>query len=103
MTSRWSSDELIVVLAFYFKSARFEQTDSHPECQKLAKAIGRSAGAVDQQIRNIDYELVRQAGDRHVGPTLSQLYEEYKDDIPNLYRTAKDVLDRNGWEYYYFD
>jgi len=99
---RWADHEMILLLAFYFRYPRASHTDSHEDCQRLAHAIGRSPGAVDNQLRNIDYDLVREAGDRHVSRRLGQLLDEYKDNLTRLYSVANQVLRDRGWDFPYF-
>jgi len=97
--SRWSDDEIIVLLAFYFRYPRLAHTDSHPDCQRLARILGRSAGAVDNQLRNIDFDLMRRTADRHCSRRLAELLEQYKDNLPILYREANVILQRKGWDF----
>lgn len=97
--SRWSDDEFIVLLAFYFRYPRSSHTDSHPDCQKLARTLGRTPGAIDNQLRNIDFDLVHQTSDRHCSQRLAQLLDQYKDNLPTLYQAANAILQRNGWRF----
>lgn len=99
---RWSDDELVVLLAFYFRYPRLSHTDSHPDCQRLARVLGRSAGAVDHQLRNIDFDLVRQTADRHCSQRLAQLLNQYKDNLPYLYSEANSILERRNWGFPHF-
>lgn len=96
-SNRWSDDQLIVLLAFYFRRPRAEHTDSHPRCIQLANAIGRTPGAADNQMRNIDYDLVRTAGDRHCSVRLGQLLNLHRSNLTALYREANRVVRRTGW------
>ena len=95
----WPDDQLIVLLAFYFRYPRKSHTDSHPDCQRLASALGRTPGAVDQQLRNLDYDLVRQTADRHVSQRLAILLDQYKDNLLNLYQDANAIIHRNVWNF----
>lgn len=99
---RWSDDDLVVLLAFYFRYPRSSHTDSHPDCQGLARVLGRSASAVDHQLRNIDFDLVRQAADRHCSQRLAQFLNQYKDNLPHLYSEANSILERRNWEFLHF-
>lgn len=94
---RWSRDELLVLLAFYFKYPRASHTDSHADCIRLATELQRTPSAVDSQLRNLDYDLVRQAGDRHVSTELQAILDEFKDDIRATYREANKVVRDHGW------
>jgi hypothetical protein len=96
---RWTDDQLIVLLAFYYRTPQPEQTDSHIRCQQFAHAIGRTPGAVDSQLRNVAYDLARHVGDRHVSRKLAALHDLHKDDLPGLYRMANRILRRTGWAY----
>ncbi|MDQ3819150.1 MAG: hypothetical protein M3362_15945 [Acidobacteriota bacterium] len=93
----WTDDELIVLLAFYFRYPRASHTDSHADCQRLAKALKRSPGAVDNQLRNIDVDLVRSVGDRHVSRRLGELLDHHKINVPSLYREANEIIRRKKW------
>ena len=95
----WTDDELIVLLAFYFRYPRKSHTDSHSDCQRLAAALGRTPGAIDQQLRNIDFDLVRQTGDRHGSQNLAGLLDQFKDNLINLYQDANTIIQRNGWNF----
>lgn len=94
---RWTREEFVVLLAFYFKYPRASHTDSHADCIGLAGALQRTPSAVDSQLRNIDYDLVRQSGDRHVSIHLLEILNEFKDDIPSVYREANRIVRANGW------
>src|SRR5437868_3103286 len=94
---RWTRDEFVVLLAFYFKYPRASQTDSHADCIRLAAALGRTPGAVDSQLRNIDYDLVRNTGDRHVSSNLHDILNEFRDNIPAVYREANRLVRHNTW------
>ncbi len=93
----WAYDELLVLLAFYFRYPRPSHTDSHSDCQLLASVLGRSPAAVDHQLRNIDFDLIRATADRHVSRRLSELLDSHRDNLPHLYRQANEALERNGW------
>lgn len=93
----WSDDELVVLLAFYFRFPRLSQTDSHLDCQQIANSIGRTPGAVDNQLRNIDFDLIRRSGDRHCSKKLASLLDQYKDNLVTLYKKANQVIDNNSW------
>lgn len=95
---QWTRDEFVVLLAFYFKYPRASHTDSHADCIRLAEALGRTPSAIDSQLRNIDYDLVRNTGDRHVSAQLYDLLEEFKSDLKATYREANRVVRANGWE-----
>lgn len=95
----WADDELLVLLAFYFRYPRPSHTDSHADCKLIAAVLGRSPGAVDQQLRNIDFDLIRASADRHVSRRLSVLLDTHKDNLPPLYRQANQALTRNGWAF----
>jgi len=95
--ARWSDDELLVLLAFYFRFPRPSHTDSHADCRRLARVIGRTPGAVDNQLRNIDVDLIRAAGDRHVSNRLAELLDEHKHNLTHLYRQANIALRRRRW------
>ena len=101
-TRFWSDDELIVLLAFYFRYPRLSQTNSHLDCQRLANVLGRTAGAVDHQLRNIDFDLVRKSADRHCSQRLASLLVRYKDNLPSVYKDANEVLDSNNWNFPHF-
>jgi hypothetical protein len=94
---RWTRDEFVVLLAFYFKYPRASHTDSHPDCILLAAALGRTPSAIDSQLRNLDYDLVRSSGDRHVSAHLLALLNQFKDDIKATYREANSVVLAHGW------
>ncbi len=96
--AQWTNDEMTVLLAFYFKYPRASRTDSHADCQMIANALGRSPGAVDSQLRNVDFDLVRSVGDRHTSAKLSALLDHYKMNVPTLYREANDAVRRNKWK-----
>lgn len=96
---RWARDEYVVLLAFYFKYPRASHTDSHPDCIRLAGALGRTPSAIDSQLRNLDYDLVRNTGDRHVSAHLQALLNEFKDDIKATYREANRVVRAHEWEF----
>jgi hypothetical protein len=95
---QWTRDEFVVLLAFYFKYPRASHTDSHADCIALAAALGRTPSAVDSQLRNIDYDLLRSSGDRHVSAHLAALLNEFKDDIRETYREANTVVQAHGWD-----
>jgi hypothetical protein len=95
---RWTRDEFVVLLAFYFKYPRASHTDSHSDCIRLAGALERTPSAVDSQLRNLDYDLVRNSGDRHVSTHLQAVLNEFKDDIKATYREANRVVRDQGWE-----
>ena len=94
--ARWTDEEFIVLLAFYFRYPRSSHTDSHQDCQMLAQALERTPGAVDNQLRNIDYDLVRQVDDRHVSQRLWELLSLYKDNLRDLYSEGNRILARWG-------
>lgn len=96
---QWSRDEFVVLLAFYFRYPRPSHTDSHADCIRLADALGRTPSAVDSQLRNIDYDLVRGTGDRHVSVHLSEILGEFRDDIPKAYREANRIIRAKGWNF----
>lgn len=95
----WTDDEFIVLLAFYFRYPRSSHTDSHKDCQRLALTLQRTPGAVDSQLRNIDFDLVRQSADRHCSQRLGDLLNEYKDNLSRLYRDANRILDSRRWRF----
>ena len=95
--AQWSEDELVVLLAFYFRYPRASHTDSHADCKRLAQALGRTPGAIDNQLRNIDFDLVRHTSDRHVSILLDQLLDRHKGNLPELYREANHILRRKEW------
>lgn len=96
---RWTRDEFVALLAFYFKYPRASHTNSHADCIRFATALGRTPAAVDSQLRNIDFDLVRQSGDRHVSADLQALLEEFKDNITALYREANTIVRANHWAF----
>jgi hypothetical protein len=89
---------MIVLLAFYFRYPRASHTDSHKDCQQLAEVLERTPGAVDNQLRNIDVDLLRSVGDRHVSSRLGELLDYYKTNITNLYREANAIVRKNKWK-----
>lgn len=97
--AQWAEDELIVLLAFYFRYPRPSHTDSHADCICLARALGRTPGAIDNQLRNIDVDLVRHTSDRHVSRLLAQLLARHKNNLPTLYREANHVLGQRRWRF----
>lgn len=97
--SVWNDDQIIVLLAFYFRYPRKSHTDSNSDCQLLAAALGRTPGAVDQQLRNIDFDLVRQTGNRHVSQNLANLLDQVKDNLLDLYQNANAIIQRNSWNF----
>jgi hypothetical protein len=96
---RWTRDQLVVLLAFYFKYPRASHTDSHADCIALATALGRTPSAVDSQLRNLDYDLVRGSGDRHVSADLLEVLNEFKDDIKGAYREANRIVRAQEWNF----
>lgn len=90
--TRWNEDELLVLLAFYFRYPRSSHTDSHADCRRLARALRRTPGAVDNQLRNVDFDLVRHTSDRHVSQLLEQLLDRHKDNLSDLYREVNRIL-----------
>lgn len=97
--AQWTADEVIVLLAFYFRYPRASQTDSHPDCIRIAKALGRTPGAIDSQLRNIDFDLVRRTADRHVSRLVAQVLDQHKDNLPGLYRDANRILSKKRWKF----
>lgn len=95
---KWTQEELSVLIAFYFKYPRASHTDSHADCISLAKVLGRTPGAIDSQLRNIDYGLVRKSGDRHVSINLQNLLNQLKDDISETYQVANRIVHARGWD-----
>lgn len=96
---QWTDDELTVLLAFYFRYPRSSHTDSHADCRRLASALSRTPGAVDNQLRNIDFDLVRGTSDRHVSQSLARLLNQKKDNLSGLYREANRILRRRRWRF----
>lgn len=97
--AQWTEDELLVLLAFYFRYPRPSHTDSHADCRRLARALGRTPGATDNQLRNIDFDLVRGTSDRHVSRLLEQLLDRHKDNLTALYREANRILRQRRWQF----
>lgn len=95
--TRWNEDELLVLLAFYFRYPRSSHTDSHADCKRLARALRRTPGAVDNQLRNVDFDLVRHTSDRHVSQLLEQLLDRHKDNLSDLYREVNRILRQRRW------
>jgi hypothetical protein len=100
--AQWSAEELIVLLAFYFRYPRASHTDSHADCRRLARALRRTPGAVDNQLRNIDFDLVRGTADRHVSSLLAQLLDRHRGNLTELYREANRILRQRRWRFQRF-
>jgi hypothetical protein len=95
--SRWSEDELVVLIALYRRHGLTLLDDSQQLCQDFASAIGRTASAVDRQTRNLD-DIVRERGVQHSGSKVARLYEHYsKRNMRGLNQAANDAIDRNNW------
>ena len=95
--SRWSDDELIVLIAHYRRYGLVALDDSHLICQAFAASIGRTASAVDRQARNLD-DLVRKREIQHGGKPLADLWKYYRArNMWGLYKDANAAIDRNGW------
>ena len=93
----WTNEQLVVLQAFYFRYPRAAHTDSHPDCRRLARTLRRTPSAVDSQLRNIDYDLVRGTGDRHVSQKLATVLQQYKDNLQVLYQAANTIIRRRRW------
>ena len=97
--AQWTEQELVVLLAFYFRYPRSSHTDSHADCIRLARALHRTPGAVDNQLRNIDFDLIRRTSDRHASKLLGQLLDRHKDNLPELYREANRIITEERWRF----
>ena len=96
-SKKWTDDEMIVVLAFYFTYPRKSQVYNHPDCENFAKSIGRSRCAVDNQATHIHDDLNLKKPDQQCSKRLAELLEQYKDNLPLLFETANKILEKKGW------
>lgn len=69
-------------------------TDSHPECQRLARLLGRPPGTVDSSLRNIKAHHTGRAGRRHGAGLMKEVFDRYADDSALLRREATEARRR---------
>lgn len=77
--SKWSRDELTVVLALYFRLPQAKFTDSEPEVIETARLIGRTPASVAIRLANylaLD-ERSGAAGLSHGGDHARKVWEEF--------------------------
>lgn len=73
---RWTRDQDLVLLDYYFTSPENTHTDSHPDCQGLAALLGRTPSAVDMRLRNL--KSVHQGpGLPHASNALREILNEF--------------------------
>lgn len=54
MRRDWSESDLILAMEFYYTCPERMHTDAHDKCAEIAETLGRSSGALDRIIRNIN-------------------------------------------------
>jgi hypothetical protein len=97
----WSDEELLVMLAIFVSQPFSAGDDSKDANARIARAFGRTAGAVDLQWRNVKHHLYRldlYGVERHVGQNVTDVVDTYRIDLAKLRKDAMDVMERKGWD-----
>ena len=101
-SKKWTDDEMIVLLAFYFTYPRKSHVYNKPDCLEFANAIGRSGCAIDNQTANIFNDLTQKTPETLCSRRLSELLDQYKNDLPGLFEKADKILVTNKWKFQKF-
>jgi hypothetical protein len=97
MTDRWSDDQYILALEFYYTCDERMHTDSHSTCQVVAHEIGKGPRALDLIIRNIKYaDTNGAAGMPNAAKRIFELVEEYRGRTNDLKARAAEIRERLG-------
>lgn len=91
----WTDEHLTVLMAVFIAQPFAAGDDSNPRCRRMAAALGRKPGAIDNQWRNIKYHLFRLdkygVADRHVGQNVKNVVDQYRTDLSGLRRDARNI------------
>jgi hypothetical protein len=97
----WNDDELLVLLAIFVSQPFSAGDDSADANARIARAFGRTAGAIDLQWRNVKHHLYRldlYGIDRQVGQNVMDVIDRYRTNLAELRRDALETVQRNGWD-----
>jgi hypothetical protein len=97
--SDWSTDDLILIAAYYNSKGLKALDDSHEFCQRLANEIGQPAGGLDSQARMMR-NIVRgdREGYKNAGKNAHIVANEYMLYHQESYDKANEIIDRNGYD-----
>src|SRR5689334_19193465 len=93
---RWTEDELILAIEFYYTCDERMHTDAHVMCQEIAALTNHTASALDRVLRNIKYADLGQAGLPHVSQMARRLVNRYRNNQGALRADAARVRAANG-------
>lgn len=91
---RYSRDEWIVLVNYFFAQPESTHTDSHPALVEFADSIGRVPSSVDRNLRTVKMYWTKSAGLEHGAQTMREVVDEYKSDFERLKQDASQALGR---------
>jgi len=94
--AKWTEDEIVLALEYYYGCPENMHTDSHASCQKRAGVLGRSPGALDKILRNIKQAETGGAGLEHASSLIRQLVSEYAGNPKQLKEDAAAIRGKRG-------
>jgi len=92
--TRYSRDEWIVLLDYFYSEPEPTHTDSHPQLVDFARRLRRPPGSVDANLRTIKLALTKSAGFEHGARLMREVVSKYRHDRGTLSSDAAAARSR---------